>query len=73
MKTTRITLEIPEDALERLRVLGEPARILATLAHRAQQGVFWPSCWERPWLVQVFGDEWTARLHQESQRKERGT
>ncbi len=60
--TTAITLELPDEWIDLLRVLGDPAIILAELADHAQQGVYRPASWERAWLAQVFGREWTARL-----------
>ena len=65
MKTTTIAVELPEQWEELLRVLGEPAEVLAELADHAQQGVFRAGSWERQWLVQAFGHEWTARLEQD--------
>lgn len=49
----------------RLRVLGEPAEVLARLADHAQQGVYRPGSWERPWLVQVFGEDFLAKLEKD--------
>lgn len=61
-KRTTIAVELPDEWIALLRVLGDPADVLAELADHAQQGVFRPGSWERPWIVQAFGDEWTERL-----------
>jgi hypothetical protein len=58
----KITVELPEEWVELLRVLGDPAEVLAELADHAQQGVFRPGSWERGWVAQAFGDEWTDKL-----------
>lgn len=60
-----IIIELPEEWLEFLRVLGEPAKVLVELADHARQGIFRPGSWERPWLKQAFGDEWVERLEQD--------
>jgi hypothetical protein len=38
------------------------AEVVGELIDHAQQGVYRPGAWERPWLSQAFGDEWLARL-----------
>jgi hypothetical protein len=35
--------------------------VLKLIAH-AQQGVYRPGAWERGWLIESFGDDWTAEL-----------
>ncbi|MGH9902068.1 MAG: hypothetical protein ACRD68_09685 [Pyrinomonadaceae bacterium] len=62
----RVILDLDEKTVERLRVLGEPAEVLARLADHAQQGVYRPGSWERPWLEQVFfANEWQQKLEQD--------
>ena len=67
MKT--VTVEIDETAYALLQVLtrGESGPdsvegVLLELADHAQQGVYRPGAWERGWLMQAFGDGWTAYL-----------
>jgi hypothetical protein len=36
--------------------------VVMELVDHAQQGVYRPGAWERGWLCQAFGDEWTASL-----------
>ncbi len=61
----RITVELDGRAVDRLRVLGDPAEVLARLADHAQQGVYRPGAWERGWIVQAFGDEFLDLLEQD--------
>ena len=67
MKT--LTIEIDETAYALLEVLtrGEYGPdsvegVLLELADHAQQGVYRPGAWERGWLCQAFGDDWTEYL-----------
>jgi hypothetical protein len=72
MSDAEITITLPIDVARRLAVLSpdaeessiEPAvvRVLSVLADHAQQGVYRPGSWERPWLCQVFGDEWLSEV-----------
>jgi hypothetical protein len=64
-----ITITVSGEVAERLAVLVDRARGLSTveavvgeLIDHAKQGVYRPGSWERPWLQQAFGDEWTSRL-----------
>jgi hypothetical protein len=63
-----VTVTLPVKVAQRLGVLAERhgvsgvADVLATLADHAQQGVYRPGAWERAWVMQVFGDEWLARV-----------
>lgn len=61
----QITIELPRTTVDLLRVIGEPAQVLATLADHAQQGVYRPGSWERPWLEQVFGAAFTSKLERD--------
>jgi hypothetical protein len=36
--------------------------VIGALIDHAQQGVYRPGSWERGWLCQVFGGDWTAHL-----------
>lgn len=70
----RITLEISETVAGLLQVLAPEGQqhqppsassvavVIATLIDHAQQGVYRPGAWERGWLTQAFGDEWTEHL-----------
>jgi hypothetical protein len=68
---TEITITITDEVAARLAILTDPsgvgvpdpAQTIYELIDHAQQGVYRPGSWERPWLMQVFGDEWLERLH----------
>ena len=67
IKTVNVILDA--EVVACLEVLGDPAHpeesaaaVLAELADRVRDGVTRPGSWERPWLYQAFGDEWTERL-----------
>ena len=67
VKTIKVVLDA--EVVACLEILGDPthpqgtaAGVLADLAERVQDGVTRPGSWERPWLYQAFGDEWTERL-----------
>jgi hypothetical protein len=47
MKRATTNVELPEEWVELLRVLGDPAEVLAGFADHAQQGVFRAGSWER--------------------------
>jgi hypothetical protein len=36
--------------------------VVSELIDHAQQGVYRPGSWERPWLCQAFGGDWTSKL-----------
>jgi hypothetical protein len=64
-----ITIEIDPILYDLLQVLtcGPYAPesvegVVMELIDHAQQGVYRPGAWERGWLCQAFGDEWTAYL-----------
>ncbi len=69
MSTIKITVNVSANIYQLLEVLTKgqyaPASvegvILALIDH-AQQGIYRPGSWERPWLAQAFGDDWTAHL-----------
>lgn len=61
----RIILDLDENVVELLAVLGEPASVLCNLADHAQQGVYRPMSWERGWLEAVFGTDWQAKLERD--------
>ena len=67
--TKRITIEMNEAVTELLEVLTSreygPDSVegaIEQLIDHAQQGVYRPGAWERDWLIQAFGDDWTAYL-----------
>lgn len=64
-RVERVTVEMRSRAFDLLRVLGDPAEVLARLADHAQQGVYRPGSWERGWIMQAFGDEFTAKLERD--------
>lgn len=65
----RITIDIDATVYALLEVLtrGESAPqsvedVVLKLIDHAQQGVYRPGAWERGWLIQAFGDDWTGYL-----------
>lgn len=67
----RICVDVSDDVYARLQVLGRgdeqfaPApvdAVVGELIDHAQQGVYRPGSWERPWVMQAFGDAWLAHL-----------
>ena len=55
-----ITLELGDEVIDLLSVLGEPARlsprdVISVLIGHACQGVYRPGAWEREWIEQAFG------------------
>lgn len=66
----KITLDITDHVAELLGVLGPTGQpidiqveaVVCALVDHAQQGVYRPGAWERGWLMQAFGEEWTSRL-----------
>jgi hypothetical protein len=61
----KITIEVSDVEYKLLQVLDEEGSVEAAvelLLDHAQQGVYRPGAWERPWLVQVFGEDFIARL-----------
>ena len=69
MPKRKITVEIDEIPYRLLQVItcsaDAPAsveEVVGPLIDHAQQGVYRPGSWERGWLYQAFGDEWTTHL-----------
>ena len=65
----QITIDVADTVVALLEVLtkGECAPqsvedVVLKLIDHAQQGVYRPGAWERGWLLQAFGDDWTAYL-----------
>jgi hypothetical protein len=63
----KITLEIGDVPYQLLQVLADHNEttvegVVEELVHHAQQGIYRPGSWERPWLCQAFGDGWTRLL-----------
>jgi len=74
--TVPITLELEEDVIELLAALRGPfaedrgqlenaRRALLHLVYSAADGMRRPGSWERGWLVQAFGDDFTERLERD--------
>lgn len=70
-----LTINVADEVAERLRALVHPAtgcetieQVVSTLVDHAQQGVYRPGAWERPWLEQAFGDEWQSNLEPDDDR-----
>lgn len=65
----QLTINVADEVAARLRALVHPAtgcetveQVVETLVDHAQQGVYRPGAWERPWLEQAFGYEWQSNL-----------
>lgn len=65
----KITVEVGDVEYKLLEVLtkGDYASesvegVVLRLIDHAQQGVYRPGAWERNWLMQAFGDDWTEHL-----------
>lgn len=62
----KIEIEVGDEAAALLKVLAgdkEPADALRQLVHHATDGVRRPGSWERPWVCQVFPEEyWSDRV-----------
>lgn len=61
----KLTIEVSETVYELLCALDDQADVkyvVGRLIDHAQQGVYRPGAWERQWLCQIFGDEWTDRM-----------
>ena len=67
MKRRKIILEVSETVHGLLATLCDEFHpdvesVVLTLIDHAQQGVYRPGAWERDWLSQAFGPEFTLRL-----------
>jgi hypothetical protein len=65
----RIIIDVDDTVYALLEVLTRGAyalpsveAVVVELIDHAQQGVYRPGAWERDWLRQAFGDDWTAYL-----------
>jgi hypothetical protein len=64
----KITIEVTDTVYGLLEVLthkglaGSVEQVVLELVDHAQQGVYRPGAWERAWLIQAFGDEFTEHL-----------
>jgi hypothetical protein len=65
----RITVDIDNTVYALLEALTRGAYaaesvedVILRLIDHAQQGVYRRGAWERDWLCQAFGDDWTAYL-----------
>jgi hypothetical protein len=61
----KITIEVSDTVYKLLQVLDEEKCVevvVEQLIDHAQQGVYRPGAWERPWLIQVFGEDFIDRL-----------
>ena len=74
--TVTVTLELSQRVADLLTVLtvGKYAPddlhgVITELIDHAQQGVYRPGAWERPWLERAFGDEWHDGLEPDTDRK----
>jgi len=64
----KITVEVSNTVYALLEVLAKGnfcssvEDVVGQLIDHAQQGVYRPGAWEREWLMQAFGDDWTSFL-----------
>jgi hypothetical protein len=69
----KVTIELSKTVADLLEVLsaghaikgGKKERVrfvLEELADHAQQGVYRPGAWERAWICNAFGFEWTSQV-----------
>ena len=63
----KITIEVSEVVYGFLEVLAKAEEatvedVVGELVDHAQQGVYRPGAWERQWLMQVFGEDFTRYL-----------
>jgi hypothetical protein len=71
----QITVTVTDEVAGLLAALTDPSMLTSTatvadsardavavLIDHAQQGVYRPGAWEREWLCQAFGYDWTQRL-----------
>jgi hypothetical protein len=77
----KIEIEISDNVAKLLavlapRVVGSPEErvkyVLMELADHAQQGVYRPGSWERPWVHQAFGSEFESALEEDPTRGANG-
>ncbi len=61
----QITVEVSEDVARLLATLGKPKEVIEQLIDHAQQGVYRPGAWEREWLIQAFGTDFTKKLERD--------
>jgi len=64
-----VPVTLPAHYARRLSVLTDPdagmpdlEAVIFELIDHAQQGVYRPGAWEREWVCQAFGNEWTRRM-----------
>lgn len=62
-----ITVNVSDTVYALLEVLGRDSGasvedVVGELIDHAQQGVYRPGSWERPWPMQAFGDAWLEHL-----------
>jgi len=61
----KITIEVSDTVYKLLQVLEEQGTVegvVLTLIDHAQQGVYRPGAWEREWVIQAFGPDFTKHL-----------
>lgn len=61
----KITIEVSDTVYELLKTLdpeGCVEVVVEQLVDHAQQGVYRPGAWERPWLMQAFGEDFIEQL-----------
>ena len=74
----KLTVEVDAETFDLLSVLTRVVsptalppvaatvdQVLEHLVHSAADGIRRPGAWERGWVTQAFGDEWTELLEQD--------
>lgn len=68
-KEVTVSLTLSARTVARLKALADPEwttptveTVLYELIDHAQQAVYRPGSWERPWICQAFGEGWLANL-----------
>jgi hypothetical protein len=66
-KPIKVTVELYPEAIACLEALcnGTADQALAALVEHVQDGMERPGSWERPWLIQAFGDGWIHSMEQD--------
>ena len=77
----KVEIEITDNVAKLLevlapRVVGSPEErvkyVLMELVDHAQQGVYRPGSWERPWLCQAFGSAFESSLEEDPTKGDNG-
>ena len=74
-----VTLLFTPEVAARLLAIADPGwpertieGVLYELADHAQQAVYRPGAWERPWMCQAFGEGWLENLEPDPEHADIG-